>query len=45
MTRRDALIGRWRRHVRWAVLENVIFIDWREIRSGFSRGHMHEIHQ
>jgi hypothetical protein len=37
---RDRLIGRYARQVRWAVLENVIIVDWREVRSGFSNGVM-----
>ncbi len=40
MTTHDKEVGRWRRRVRWAVFDNVIFIDWREVRSGFSHGTM-----
>jgi hypothetical protein len=36
----EKLVGRWQRRVRWFVLENVIWINWPEVRSGFSRGHM-----
>lgn len=37
MTRHDRAIGRCYRRVRWAVFENVIYIDWREVQSGFSQ--------
>jgi len=38
----DRMIGRWQRHVRWAVFGNVIFPDWREVKSGYARGVMPE---
>jgi hypothetical protein len=38
--RHDRAVGRWNRRIRWAVFENVIFIDWREVRSEFSQGKM-----
>jgi hypothetical protein len=37
---RDRPVGRWQRQVRWSLIENVIWPDWREVRNGFSRGMM-----
>lgn len=35
---RDRAVGRYQRLVRWVVIDNVIWPDWREVRSGFSSG-------
>jgi hypothetical protein len=40
MVERERCIGRWQRQVRWMQIENVIWPDWREVRSGFSSGIM-----
>jgi hypothetical protein len=39
---RERAVGRWQRQVRWAVCGNVIFPDWREVKSGYSRGMLPE---
>jgi hypothetical protein len=39
---RDRAVGRWQRRIRWLVNGNLIAPDWREVRSGFSRGMLPE---
>lgn len=34
----DRMVGRWQRQVRWALIENVIWVCWGEVRNGYSRG-------
>ena len=42
LPRHDRTLGRWQRRIRWLVNGNLIAPDWREIRSGFSRGMLPE---
>ena len=37
---RAKAVGRWQREARWMVNGNLIAPDWREVRSGYSRGSM-----